>query len=170
MPYLPPDLDEPSYRHRSQSYTRDNPPPPGLPMSAERLAWLLWIIGSSPNELARRLDIAPETARQMRSGRRNVPNRVALWLEGLAELHLQYWQPEGWGEHVPQRHRANAESSEGSDPPLPRTPLDQMVGDNPYSAQRASSRRSSLSARSGPSRPSRASGMRRQAGAPPFAP
>jgi plasmid maintenance system antidote protein VapI len=59
-----------------------------VPLQAERLRWLLEVIGWSRGELARRLDIAESSAAQMCQGKRNIPNRAAVWLETPAAIHL----------------------------------------------------------------------------------
>jgi hypothetical protein len=64
-----------------------------VPLQAERLQWLLEVIGWSRGELARRLDIADSFAAQMCEGKRKIPNRAAVWLETLAAIHLSMPKP-----------------------------------------------------------------------------
>jgi transcriptional regulator with XRE-family HTH domain len=73
------------------------PAPFSVPMDHRRLKWCLEVIGWSRNELARRLDVSESTAAQMVQGKRNIPNRPAVWLETLASIHLALPKPYLWG-------------------------------------------------------------------------
>jgi hypothetical protein len=94
-PYEPPDPDNPAYwRKPTQGFDAANPPPVD---SRDRLPWLMVMIGWSSAELARRLDVNPETARQWVSGRSRMPEIARAWLEDLAACHLARLKPSGWG-------------------------------------------------------------------------
>lgn len=67
-----------------------------LPMTTSRLAWCLAVIGWDRRELALRLDVPDATAAQFISGKRNLPNRVAAWLETLAAMMLAFPEPFFW--------------------------------------------------------------------------
>ena len=95
MPYAPPDPnDAVNLRRPSDAFDPDHPPPLD---SSDRMPWLIAMIGWSAGELARRLDIAPETARQWVVGRSRVPPAARAWLEDLAAYHLAHGKPPGWG-------------------------------------------------------------------------
>jgi hypothetical protein len=73
------------------------PDPPGefsLPLTPERLDWQLKVLNWSNGELSRRLDIRPNKASAWIAGRSFVPNRVAVWLEDLAQRTVA--GPQGW--------------------------------------------------------------------------
>jgi len=79
------------------------PPAPGpftLPMTTERMNWCLDAIGWSVGELSRRLDISDASARQMTTGKRFIPYRVAVWLETLAQMMMSIPQPFLWNQHA----------------------------------------------------------------------
>lgn len=86
------------------------PEPPGkfaLPMTTERINWCLEVLGWSRSELARRLDVSDATASQMIRGKRFTPNRVAVWLESLAQMVRALPTPFLWHEGAgaaAQRH------------------------------------------------------------------
>ena len=77
------------------------PRPPGkfaLPMTPERLTWCLDVLGWSRGELARRLDVSEGTTSQMTTGKRNIPHRLAVWLETLAQMQRALPAPFFWQE------------------------------------------------------------------------
>lgn len=95
MPYHEPDPDEPVYwRKPFDRYSIDDPPPASRPMSADRIRWLLFVIGWSTNELARRLDVDPKSARSWLAARRPIPLAIGDWLELLAAYHLAHMSPD----------------------------------------------------------------------------
>ena len=65
-----------------------------LPLTPERLSWQLEVLKWSNGELARRLNIRPSKVSAWINGRSFVPNRVAVWLEDLAQKTLA--GPIGW--------------------------------------------------------------------------
>ncbi len=96
MPYSEPDLNDPAYwRKPYTNFDRNNPPPACRPPDAERMRWLMYVIGWSSNELARRLDVSPKSARDWVSLRRPVPEMIGDWLEHLAAFHVEHWTPPG---------------------------------------------------------------------------
>jgi ribosome-binding protein aMBF1 (putative translation factor) len=73
------------------------PVPFSLPYPRERLVWACATLGWSIGELARRLNIREDTARQMAMGRRNIPDDLGHWLEAcVAIAETMPTQPEGW--------------------------------------------------------------------------
>lgn len=71
-------------------------PKAGNPMSRERLIWCLDFLGWKSRELARYLDVRPEVTRQMMRGSRNIPNRVAEWIERNVSGEQMGGTPEQW--------------------------------------------------------------------------
>lgn len=70
---------------------------PGLPMTAERLRWCMHALGWSQGELSRRLGVRESTPAQWASGKKFIPHRVAVWLEGLVRVILTAPAlPDGW--------------------------------------------------------------------------
>jgi len=101
----PPDIE--ALRWRRPDGWQDPPwlpeePAAGLPMSPARMAWCLAAIGWSPAVLAERLDGNERNFRRMRSGKSNIPDQLAGWLEQLAAavlaqpLHPPHWRPRIW--------------------------------------------------------------------------
>lgn len=77
------------------------PPEPGeftLPMRPERLTWCLDVLGWTRGELARRLCISETTAAQMTKGTRNIPHRVAVWIDTLTRIMLALPEPIFWSD------------------------------------------------------------------------
>ena len=74
-------------------------------------ATLLARLGWTTGELAARLDVSPDTARQWASGRREPPPNVAPWLARLADaIGAVESQPAGWtGVRVGRRNQEIAE-------------------------------------------------------------
>lgn len=116
------------------------PRPPGkfsLPMTHERLNWCLDVLGWSRGELARRLDISDSTAGQMTTGKRNIPNRMAVWLETLAQMQRAMPAPFFWQEGSGtgrQRHIGGAgrevDAAEGAwDKPRMPSPVAELLGE-----------------------------------------
>jgi len=98
MPYREPDPNQPAYwRKPHDTYDTESPPEP---TDQARIGWLIFVIGWSSSELARRLDVSNESARSWISGKRGVPETVVNWLEDLAKYHQQHKQPVGWGDHA----------------------------------------------------------------------
>jgi transcriptional regulator with XRE-family HTH domain len=87
-----------------------DPPEFSIPMTAERLRWCLDVIGWSKNEFANRLTVSHTTGAQWANGRRNIPNRVAIWIDSLAQVHLALPEPYLWGtdDRVGRTRHANA--------------------------------------------------------------
>ena len=74
------------------------------------LATLLARIGWTTGEVAARLDVSPDTARQWASGRREPPPSVLPWLADVADaLATVDSQPVGW-EGVRAGRRAGADA------------------------------------------------------------
>jgi hypothetical protein len=100
MPYFDPPASPAFSRQSADSFDLNAPPPPPPPEGeapdGERVRWLLYVIGWSTNELARRLDITPNTARDWFSGRRPMRTEVHAWLEDLAQLHFTRLRPPNW--------------------------------------------------------------------------
>ena len=98
MPYEAADPNDPAYWRRAHpDFDMDAPPP--RTNQRLHLEWLLWVVGWSSSELARRLDVLPETARAWLKGRREIPPRVIDWLRGHADYHLAHRLPADW--HAP---------------------------------------------------------------------
>ena len=94
MPFTETDPNDPAYwRKPHDTYDLDAPPDRD---TWQRIGWLMFVIGWSSNELARTLDIAPESARGWVAGRRAIPTPVRDWLEDLAGYHLQHRLPPDW--------------------------------------------------------------------------
>jgi len=73
------------------------PEPPGefsLPLSPDRLNWQLEVLDWTDGELGRRLNARQNKVSAWMNGRSFVPNRVAVWLEDLAQKIVA--GPEGW--------------------------------------------------------------------------
>jgi len=82
-------------RGNPSGYTYDERPARDDP---EYLLWLLWAVGWSPAELARRLKVDAKSATFWANGRRVSPAIVIEWLEDLARYHAEHRQPPGWRE------------------------------------------------------------------------
>lgn len=67
-----------------------------LPMSKDRLRWNLECIGWSPGELARRLDVNERSMLNWLSGKKVIPDRVAVWIETVRALITALPAPPFW--------------------------------------------------------------------------
>jgi transcriptional regulator with XRE-family HTH domain len=86
-----------------------------IPMTAERLRWCMAAVGWSRGELARRLNINESTVAHMVQGKRFIPNRIAIWLDTLANVVLSMPTPHLWQEGRTigaQRHNAGVQQLE----------------------------------------------------------
>jgi hypothetical protein len=75
------------------------PPEPGpleLPLTAERLSWQLDVLEWSRQELARRTEVSSTKAQKWVTGQSFMPNRIAIWLEHLAQVMLAIGKPMLW--------------------------------------------------------------------------
>jgi hypothetical protein len=68
--------------------------PPSLPMTSDRLRWVMSAIGWSWQEIARRIRTHVSSVRQMGGGWRGIPDTLAIWLEETGARTLA-----GPGEH-----------------------------------------------------------------------
>jgi transcriptional regulator with XRE-family HTH domain len=68
-------------------------------MTPARLRWCLERIGWSRQELARRLTINESTVAHMVQGKRFIPNRLAIWVDTLANLMIALPRPYLWQEN-----------------------------------------------------------------------
>ncbi len=96
MLYSEPDLNDPAYwRKPHTNFDRNNPPPACRPPDAERMRWLMYVIGWLSNELARRLDVSPSPRVIGFHCVGLRPEMIGDWLEHLAAFHVQHWPPPG---------------------------------------------------------------------------
>ena len=70
-----------------------SPPAAGLPLSSDRLTWLLCTIGWSSHELARQLTVGVRSVRYWLEDERPVPDAIALWLEELVAFRIAHPPP-----------------------------------------------------------------------------
>ena len=74
----------------------EEPEPLSLPMSKERLGWNLECIGWGPAELARRLDVDERNVSRWLQGKKELPDRVAVWIETLRGIIMALPTPTLW--------------------------------------------------------------------------
>jgi hypothetical protein len=67
-----------------------------LPMPWRRLRYNLECIGWTQGEASRRLRIDDSTLRQMCTGKRPIPDKVAIWTETLVAIHRALPEPHEW--------------------------------------------------------------------------
>jgi len=78
-----------------------NPPPAGLPMTAERMRWCRAILGWTTSEIGWRLRLDERRVRRMIKGEKAIPDTLAIWLERhVAALLSQPVEPDDWHNSV----------------------------------------------------------------------
>lgn len=104
-----------------------------LPIKPERIDWLLVMIGWSPGELAKRLNVRDDVVRHWRSGKSFMPFRAAVWMETVAAVVLALPQPAGWGDKTgvgAERHGASQIETAWSPPQ--KKPAAKLTPANPF--------------------------------------
>jgi hypothetical protein len=72
------------------------PGPLSLPYKGSRMAWALDIIGWNDPVTCERINVTIPWLRQAHRDQEPIPDALALWLEGLAAVHIALPYPIGW--------------------------------------------------------------------------